>query len=486
MFFGFEITNILEGKLQAGFLSDAWDKKVLEPNESRKLPLDETDLKRNIKYFNQGIKENQYKISLYSPLNKEEKDFLNKWSPELFEYLKLSLDITNSPEIIEQENETYTEFKFIKKIGGGGYADVWEAIDNLERTVAVKIVRSSSVFISNQDGTNPVSKLVLNHAKMLALVNHPNVVTVHYTAKVIDPLETNNKIVDAIVMEYLNGITLQERLEKALNIDEAGLIGNSIIEGLEAIHKKNIIHNDFHTGNIIISTDKVKIIDLFHDERTFAILTTMTKEQEVNRDINYLKENLRDIINNTPEISPEKLDLFRIKTRNETNISIIKNLFNDCLTMGIMENQENLTTYSDKMKQSDKELLIKIKEILPYNSNTMLYIKNHDFRASFKWEDLKGLDIFKEKAEDPEFMFINHELENLKNELLENTIEFLSELACNSWELETIKNVFKIPDDWSITIPDKYEHVTSKINNLASTIYNIYEKLLKKARIITL
>lgn len=391
----------------------------------------------------------------------------------IIQFYKFQIE-RNIINLIPVENKMFTKFKFIKQIGAGGYADVWEAIDKLERTVAVKIVRSSSVFVSNQDVTNPVSKLVLNHAKMLALVNHPNVVTVHDIAKVMDPKpENNNKIVDAIVMEYLNGITLHERLKRVLNIDEARLIGNSIIDGLEAIHNKNITHNDFHTENIIISTDKVKIIDLFYDESTFAILTTMTKEHKVNRDIRSLKENLIDIIDNTPEIPYEKIKIFINKSRYEKNIYKIKESFNECLSLIVLNEKnesksnkfldnKNITFDElDRLKKLDLKTYIRLKEILPYEKS-IRFIKEHDFSSSFNLKDLNDLNVFSFECEKPEFEFLDKELEEIKFALNISIKKFTDLLEGNIFPIGTSER-YRIPPEWKKEQPEVLKTILSSL-----------------------
>lgn len=198
--------------------------------------------------------------------------------------------------------ETKEEFKFQNKIGEGCFATVWKAIDNLGREVAIKIFNPSAVYVSDEaDLQNTVSKMILNHAKLLAQVNHTNVVKIHSFNKVKDPKTQN--IVDCIVMEFLEGITLEKRLETNLSIDEASFIGNGIIEGMVAIHNSNIAHNDLHSKNIMLSNNFIKIIDPRYDESTFALLSSMNKEQLVKSDTRFLKETLRDIIYKTPEIS---------------------------------------------------------------------------------------------------------------------------------------------------------------------------------------
>ncbi|MBK9260452.1 MAG: protein kinase [Polyangiaceae bacterium] len=83
-----------------------------------------------------------------------------------------------------------------KPIGQGAYTNVWRGRDDLDRDVAVKIVRPDQ-----QDGFD-----LMAHARLLAQTSHPNVVTVFTVDKVHDP-ETNTDC-DCIIMEFVPEVAL--------------------------------------------------------------------------------------------------------------------------------------------------------------------------------------------------------------------------------------------------------------------------------------
>jgi serine/threonine protein kinase len=76
-------------------------------------------------------------------------------------------------------------------LGEGGFADVWKAQDELDRDVAVKIVRASGAGMSS----------ALNHAKALARATHQNVVSVLSLEKVRDP--DSGRMLNCVVMELI-------------------------------------------------------------------------------------------------------------------------------------------------------------------------------------------------------------------------------------------------------------------------------------------
>ena len=159
------------------------------------------------------------------------------------------------------------KLKFIKKLGDGSFADVWLAKDDLDREVAVKIIREANVLVVD----------AMMHAKALAKINHDNVVKVFSLEKVTDP--ESGELVDGVVMELINGITLDEMLKgKKLSGQEVKNYGIGIINGLIQIQNQGMAHGDLHSENIMIENGNVKIIDILYLEDTISVITRRIEE----------------------------------------------------------------------------------------------------------------------------------------------------------------------------------------------------------------
>lgn len=172
----------------------------------------------------------------------------------------------------------------IKKLGDGAFADVWHAKDQLDRDVAVKIVRPASLGVAD----------ALAHAKALARATHPNVVSVYTLEKVIDPDQGCE--VDCVVMELLNGTTLTKRLSGSkFTLSELRIIGVGIIDGLSHIHKQSMAHGDLHSDNVMVVDGVVKVIDILYLS-TLATLSTENKESRLRRDLVNLRLLLQQVI----------------------------------------------------------------------------------------------------------------------------------------------------------------------------------------------
>ena len=142
-------------------------------------------------------------------------------------------------------------YEILAKIGAGGMADVYKVKDHiLDRVVAIKVLKTEF-----SEDVNFVTKF-RTEAQSAAGLEHPNIVNIY-------DVGSENGL-HFIVMEHIEGITLKTYIEKKgqLSFKEATSIAIQVARGIEAAHKKNLIHRDIKPQNIIISTEgKVKVTD---------------------------------------------------------------------------------------------------------------------------------------------------------------------------------------------------------------------------------
>ena len=147
-------------------------------------------------------------------------------------------------------NRQILHYKIIEKLGEGGMGVVYLAEDlNLERKVAIKFLPRHIA------GNSEERERFKIEAKAAAALNHPNIATIY-------AIEESGEDT-FIVMEFIDGIELKDKIKSGpIPIKEAINIAVQIAEGLEAAHKKGIVHRDIKSQNIMISDDgKVKIMD---------------------------------------------------------------------------------------------------------------------------------------------------------------------------------------------------------------------------------
>lgn len=136
-------------------------------------------------------------------------------------------------------------------IGVGGMAVVYKAYDTIEsRVVAIKILKSE--FVSNEDFVRRFK----NESKAIAVLSHANIVKVYDVSF--------GDLIQYIVMEYIDGITLKQYIETNGSIPWKNTVSivMQILRALQHAHDKGIIHRDVKPQNIMITRDgTIKVTD---------------------------------------------------------------------------------------------------------------------------------------------------------------------------------------------------------------------------------
>ncbi len=131
---------------------------------------------------------------------------------------------------------------------------VYRAEDTkLDRSVALKLLPASALT-SEDDRAR-----FYREARAAAALSHPNIAHIYE----IDEAEAGGESRPFIAMEYIDGETLSDRIAKGpLPIHGAISIASQIAEGLKAAHKKEIVHRDIKSGNVMLTNSGVvKILD---------------------------------------------------------------------------------------------------------------------------------------------------------------------------------------------------------------------------------
>jgi serine/threonine-protein kinase len=141
-------------------------------------------------------------------------------------------------------------FEIIKILGKGGMGEVLLAKDqNLKRPVAIKLLKSR--YASDEI----IRKRFLREAQTASMLNHPNIATIYEIGEIDS--------IPYIVMEYVHGKTLIEKLQNApFSFDEVAKIGSQSALALAEAHSFGIIHRDVKSSNILVNErGQVKMLD---------------------------------------------------------------------------------------------------------------------------------------------------------------------------------------------------------------------------------
>ena len=262
-------------------------------------------------------------------------------------------------------------------IGIGGMAVVYKAHDNVEdRTVAIKILKEE--FVSNEEFVRRFK----NESKAIAVLSHPNIVKVYDVSF--------GDLIQYIVMEYIDGITLKEYIERqgSLRWKDAVYFTSQILKGLQHAHDKGIVHRDVKPQNIMVLPDgTIKVAD-------FGIARFATNEQRTITD---------KAIGSVHYISPEQAR--GEKADEKADIYSVGVMLYEMITGQLPFEADSAVSVAIMQLQREPKLPTQINSSIPMGLEqiTMHAMqKNVDRRYHSAAEMLCDLDAFKK---DPEASF---------------------------------------------------------------------------------
>jgi serine/threonine protein kinase/tetratricopeptide (TPR) repeat protein len=159
----------------------------------------------------------------------------------------------------------FSHYEIIREIGRGGMGVVYLARDDhLRCEVALKVLSPGTL------ADETARKRFRREAHLLASRNHPNIVVAH-------DFDTEDGV-DFLVMEYVPGVTLGERLATApLSESEILDLGTQLLRAVAGAHDSDVIHRDLKPHNLKITPDGVlKILDFGLARRDPATIEAAT------------------------------------------------------------------------------------------------------------------------------------------------------------------------------------------------------------------
>ena len=135
---------------------------------------------------------------------------------------------------------TWGPLVILEKIGRGSYGDVYRAHDRrLNRTVALKLLRRKERLES----------VVIDEARLMARVRHPNVVTVYGAERIEGRV--------GLWMQFVDGSTLEDEVKKhgPFAPDEVARAGIQLAQALDAVHAAGLLHRDVKAQNAMRDAD---------------------------------------------------------------------------------------------------------------------------------------------------------------------------------------------------------------------------------------
>ncbi len=134
-------------------------------------------------------------------------------------------------------------------LGAGGMGEVYRARDTrLDRVVAIKVLPAH--LSSNPEFRQRFER----EARAISSLQHPHICTLHDIG--------HQDGLDYLVMEYLEGETLAERIAKGpLPVEQVLRIATEVGEALDKAHRRGVVHRDLKPGNIMLTKAGAKLLD---------------------------------------------------------------------------------------------------------------------------------------------------------------------------------------------------------------------------------
>jgi eukaryotic-like serine/threonine-protein kinase len=156
-------------------------------------------------------------------------------------------------------------YEILAFLGAGGMGEVYRARDvRLERIVAIKILKD------HEANKSDAKERFEREARTISSLNHPNICHLYDVGE--------KEGVGFLVMEYLDGQTLADRLNRGpLPLDLVLKYGIEICDGLETAHRGGVIHRDLKPGNIMLTTAGLKLMDFGLAKPVSAVPSELTQ-----------------------------------------------------------------------------------------------------------------------------------------------------------------------------------------------------------------
>jgi eukaryotic-like serine/threonine-protein kinase len=148
-----------------------------------------------------------------------------------------------------QSGQRLGPYEIVEGIGAGGMGEVYRARDTrLSRNVAIKVLHGAL-----RDDPRLRARFE-REAKAISSLNDPHICALHDIG--------SHDGVDYLVLEYCDGITLSQRLDRGpLTIAHVLQYGNEIAAALSRAHRAGIVHRDLKPANIMLTKSGVKLLD---------------------------------------------------------------------------------------------------------------------------------------------------------------------------------------------------------------------------------
>src|SRR5438128_9098493 len=174
------------------------------------------------------------------------------------------MGLDNNDDLDSLVGKSLGQFRIVERIGAGGMATVFKAYQpTLDRYVAIKVLPAyharDPIFV----------KRFAQEARSVAKLVHPNILQIHDFGE--------EEGITYIVMEYVDGGTLKDRLKRPITVAEAVDYMIQAAEGLNCAHNNGIVHRDVKPANMLLRRDGYLLLSDFGIAKILEGTTNLTR-----------------------------------------------------------------------------------------------------------------------------------------------------------------------------------------------------------------
>jgi eukaryotic-like serine/threonine-protein kinase len=229
-------------------------------------------------------------------------------------------------------------YQILSLLGAGGMGVVYRARDTrLNRSVAIKVLPADKV-------SDPERKRrFIQEARAASALNHPNIITLYDIG--------SESGVDFIVMEYVAGKTLDQRIpRKRMRASEALKLAIQMADALAKAHSAGIIHRDLKPTNVMVTEDGVvKVLDFGLAKLTELVATEATTRTQLSE----TEEGM--IVGTLSYMSPEQAEGKKVDARSDI-FSFGALLYEMISGQKAFQGDSKLSTLTAVLKQEPKPI----------------------------------------------------------------------------------------------------------------------------------
>lgn len=200
---------------------------------------------------------------------------------------------------------TLGHYRIVSLLGSGGMGEVYRATDTrLDRTVAVKV-------LPYHLSSNPEQRLRFEReARAVSSLSHPHICSLYDVGQ--------QDGIDYLVMEYIEGESLADRLAKgSLPVDQALGYAVQVADALDKAHRANLVHRDLKPANIMLTKSGAKLLDfglakLRVDKPEFVVAKQSGRPAER---VDLTREGM--IVGTLQYMTPEQLEVGAVDARTD-------------------------------------------------------------------------------------------------------------------------------------------------------------------------